>query len=53
MRSSPARLAHLAPTTMTALHLPTAYFIAGILYLMVPAAVWVTLPKQHAPNNTL
>ena len=38
---------------MTPLHLPTAYFIAGILYLTMPVAVWLMLRKQHAPSNTL
>lgn len=38
---------------MTPLHLPTAYFIAGILYLAMPVAVWLILRKQHAPSNTL
>lgn len=38
---------------MTPLHLPTAYFIAGILYLIMPLAVWQMLRKQHAPSNTL
>lgn len=38
---------------MTSLHLPTAYFIAGILYLIMPLAVWLMLRNQHAPNNTL
>lgn len=38
---------------MTPLHLPTAYFIAGILYLTMPVAVWLMLRKQNAPSNTL
>ena len=38
---------------MTPLHLPTAYFIAGVLYLTMPVAVWLMLRKQHAPSNTL
>lgn len=38
---------------MTPLHLPTAYFIAGILYLTMPVAVWLMLRKQHASSNTL
>ncbi len=38
---------------MTPLHLPTAYFIAGILYLIMPLSVWQMLRKQHAPSNTL
>lgn len=38
---------------MTPLHLPTAYFIAGILYLIMPLVVWLMLRKQHALSNTL
>jgi signal transduction histidine kinase len=38
---------------MTPLHLPTAYFIAGILYLIMPVAVWLMLRKKNAPSNTL
>jgi C4-dicarboxylate-specific signal transduction histidine kinase len=38
---------------MTALHLPTVYFIAGILYLMMPITVWVILRSQSARSNTL
>lgn len=38
---------------MSPLHLPTAYFIAGILYLTMPVAVWTMLRKQNAPSNTL
>jgi hypothetical protein len=38
---------------MSSLHLPTAYFIAGILYLTMPVAVWLMLRKQNAPSNTL
>jgi signal transduction histidine kinase len=38
---------------MTPFHLPTAYFIAGILYLTMPVAVWLMLRKQNAPSNTL
>jgi signal transduction histidine kinase len=38
---------------MSPLHLPTAYFIAGILYLTMPVAVWLMLRKQNAPSNTL
>ena len=38
---------------MAPLHLPTAYFIAGILYLIMPIAVWLMLRKQHGPGNTL
>lgn len=36
---------------MTALHLPTAYFIAGILYLIMPTSVWLLLRKQHTASN--
>lgn len=38
---------------MTPLHLPTAYFIAGILYLIMPVFVWLMLRKRHGPSNTL
>lgn len=38
---------------MTALHLPTAYFIAGILYLVMPAAVWLLLRKVPTKTTTL
>jgi signal transduction histidine kinase len=38
---------------MTPLHLPTAYFIAGILYLIMPISVWLMLRKRHGPSNTL
>jgi len=38
---------------MNALHLPTAYFIAGILYLCMPLAVWVVLRKHGIASNTL
>jgi signal transduction histidine kinase len=38
---------------MTPLHLPTAYFIAGILYLIMPVSVWLMLRKRHGPSNTL
>lgn len=38
---------------MTSLHMPTAYLIAGVLYLIMPMAVWQMLRKQHAPSNTL
>ena len=38
---------------MTALHLPTAYFIAGILYLVMPLFVWVILRNQGSRINTL
>lgn len=35
------------------LHLPTAYFIAGILYIIMPLAVWLILRKQYGQSNTL
>lgn len=38
---------------MTSLHLPTAYFIAGILYLVMPLFVWVILRHQRERTNTL
>jgi signal transduction histidine kinase len=38
---------------MIALHLPTAYLIAGILYLIMPLFVWVILRNQQNPTNTL
>ena len=38
---------------MTALHLPTAYFIAGILYLVMPLFVWTILRHQNERMNTL
>jgi C4-dicarboxylate-specific signal transduction histidine kinase len=38
---------------MTPLHLPTAYFIAGILYLIMPISVWLMLRKRHGLSNTL
>lgn len=38
---------------MTSLHLPTAYFIAGILYLVMPLFVWAILRNQHERINTL
>ena len=38
---------------MTPLHLPTAYFIAGILYMIMPVSVWLILRKRHGPSNTL
>jgi len=38
---------------MTPLHLPTAYFIAGILYLIMPVSVWLMLRKRQGPSNTL
>lgn len=38
---------------MTALHLPTAYFIAGILYVVMPLAVWLLLSKEPTKTTTL
>ena len=38
---------------MTPLHLPTAYLIAGILYMIMPVSVWLILRKRHGPSNTL
>ncbi|WP_396442354.1 sensor histidine kinase [Limnohabitans sp.] len=38
---------------MTPLHLPTAYFIAGILYLIMPISVWLMLRKRQELSNTL
>jgi signal transduction histidine kinase len=38
---------------MTDLHLPTAYFIAGILYVIMPLFVWVILRDQRERINTL
>jgi C4-dicarboxylate-specific signal transduction histidine kinase len=38
---------------MTPLHLPTAYFIAGILYLIMPISVWLMLRKRQGLSNTL
>lgn len=38
---------------MTALHLPTAYFIAGILYLVMPLFVWTILRHQNERMNNL
>lgn len=38
---------------MTPLHMPTAYFIAGILYLTMPLFVWVVLRNQGERINTL
>ena len=38
---------------MTTIHLPTAYFIAGILYLVMPLFVWVILRNQGSRINTL
>jgi C4-dicarboxylate-specific signal transduction histidine kinase len=38
---------------MTPLHLPTAYFIAGVLYLIMPVSVWLMFRKRHGPSNTL
>ncbi|WP_158272923.1 sensor histidine kinase [Limnohabitans sp. T6-5] len=33
---------------MTSFHLPTAYFIAGLLYLLMPLGVWLLLSKQRS-----
>jgi len=38
---------------MTPLHLPTAYLIAGILYMIMPVSVWLILRKRHGLSNTL
>lgn len=38
---------------MTPLHMPTAYFIAGILYLTMPLFVWLILRNQRLSSNTL
>ncbi|ALK87442.1 sensor histidine kinase [Limnohabitans sp. 63ED37-2] len=38
---------------MPLLHLPTAYFIAGILYLAMPLFVWAILRNQNERINTL
>ena len=38
---------------MTPLHLPTAYFIAGILYLIMPISVWLMLRRRQGLSNTL
>jgi signal transduction histidine kinase len=38
---------------MTPLHLPTAYFIAGILYLIMPISVWLMLRKRQGLSNIL
>jgi signal transduction histidine kinase len=38
---------------MIVLHLPTAYLIAGILYLIMPLFVWVILRNHQNPINTL
>lgn len=38
---------------MTAWHLPTAYLMAGILYLVMPIAVWAVLRKQHLLSSSL
>ena len=32
---------------MTAFHLPTAYLIAGLLYLVMPMAVWLLLRSKR------
>lgn len=36
---------------MTVFHLPTAYLVAGTLFLTMPAALWLLL--RHAPSRTL
>lgn len=36
---------------MTVFHLPTAYLVAGTLFLAMPAALWFLL--RHAPSRTL
>lgn len=38
---------------MTPLHLPTVYFIAGILYLIMPISVWLMLRNRQGLSNTL
>lgn len=38
---------------MTAWHLPTAYLMAGILYMVMPVAVWAVLRKQHLLSSSL
>jgi len=38
---------------MNAVHLPTAYLIAGVLYLIMPLTVWQVLRKQGVASNTL
>lgn len=38
---------------MTSLHLPTAYFLAGFLYLVMPTAIWMMLRKQAPASNNL
>ncbi len=38
---------------MYALHLPTAFLIAGVLYLILPLTVWQLLRKQGVASNTL
>jgi hypothetical protein len=38
---------------LAALHLPTAYFIAGILYVVMPAAVWLLLSKVPSKTTAL
>ena len=38
---------------MNTLHLPTAYLMAGILYLVMPMAVWVVLRRHHMLSSTL
>ncbi|MDP4612614.1 MAG: ATP-binding protein [Limnohabitans sp.] len=38
---------------MSPLHLPTAYLIAGILYLVMPLFVWLILRHERLSSNTL
>ncbi len=38
---------------MTSFHLPTAYFIAGLLYLVMPIWVWLLLRKQRSTTTHL
>lgn len=38
---------------MLPLHFPTAYFIAGVLYLIMSLAVWFMLRRQDVLGNTL
>lgn len=38
---------------MTAFHLPTAYLIAGLMYLVMPMAVWLFLKTKNTPSIAL
>ena len=38
---------------MTAIDLRTVYFMAGMLYLLMPAVVWLALREQKSPVVTL